>query len=216
MRLLTLGLFVLVILLVWSIITRFQTEILSAKSGQPMTLSQPVPLTATIALISKDAVILTLPPKPQPQIKAEMTYEEMFQEIAPQYNLDWRLLAELAYQESLMDPLAIGKDNDMGLMQIIPSTWDAWAPQVGVSDPFDPYSNILVGAAYLAYVRDYARNRGHTDDYWMLIGYNGGPENLDRLFAHNGDWAEVPAKQRNYALAILKATYNKTDRWRQE
>jgi soluble lytic murein transglycosylase-like protein len=145
-----------------------------------------------------------------------MSYEQMFQEIAPQYNLDWRLLAELAYQESRMDPWAIGQDNDMGLMQIIPTTWDDFAPQVGVTDPFDPYSNIQVGAAYLAYMHEFTHARGYTEDVWMLVGYNWGPENLEALFASNGNWAQVPARQRNYALAILAAAYNKSERWRSQ
>ena len=77
----------------------------------------------------------------------EITYEEMFREIAPQYGLDWQMLARQAYRESGFNPQAVGQDNDAGLMQIIPSTWDEWAPQVGASDPLDPYSNVQIGRA---------------------------------------------------------------------
>jgi membrane-bound lytic murein transglycosylase F len=146
--------------------------------------------------------------------KAEMTYEEMFQEIAPQYGLDWRLLAELAYQESRMNPLALGKDFDMGMMQIIPSTWNEWAPKVGVTDPYDPYSNIQVGAAYLAYVRDYSQARGYSEEYWALVGYNWGPDNLRKIFENQGGFEDVPEKQRRYALAILQARGQAQDRWK--
>lgn len=148
-----------------------------------------------------------------PVTQTELTYDEMFQEIAGRYGLDWRLLAEVAYQESRLNPLALGKDNDMGLMQIIPSTWNEWAPKVGVTDPFDPYSNALVGAAYLAYVREFALVRGHPEPQWMLIGYNWGPNNLAKLFAANGDWAQVPARRQNYALQILQAVSNNSARW---
>lgn len=136
---------------------------------------------------------------------ASMTYEEMFREIAIQYKLDWRLLAGLAYQESRLNPWAIGRDNDMGLMQILPTTWNEWAPQVGVTDPFDPYSNVLVAAAYLAYLREYCQTRGYPETQWMLIGYNWGPANLRQLFERNGRWAQVPEKQRRYAVNILQA-----------
>jgi soluble lytic murein transglycosylase-like protein len=156
------------------------------------------------------ALPTSIPPAP-----ATRTYEAMFQEIARQHNLDWRLLAELAYQESRMNPWAIGRDNDMGLMQVIPSTWEVWAPKVGVSDPFDPDSNARVGAAFLAYVRDYCRAYGYTDPQWMLVGYNWGPDNLRRLFLQQGGWAQVPVKQRRYALEILEATYSRSDRWRE-
>lgn len=46
-----------------------------------------------------------------------MTYAEMFTEIAQKYGLDWRLLAEQAWTESRLDPLAVGKANDMGLFR---------------------------------------------------------------------------------------------------
>ncbi len=148
-----------------------------------------------------------------PTANSEMTYEEMFQEIAPQYGLDWRLMAELAYQESRMDPLAVGKSNDQGLMQIIPSTWNEWAPKVGVTDPFDPYSNALVAAAYLAYIRDYSRAQGYSGEHWLLVGYNWGPNNLRQLFESDGEFADVPETQRRYALAILQARGEGLARW---
>ena len=140
-----------------------------------------------------------------------MSYEEIFKEIAPQYGLDWRLLAEIAYQESRMDRFALGKDNDMGLMQIIPSTWSEWAPKVGVSDPYDPYSNVLVAAAYLAYIRDYARSRGYTEEYWMLVGYNWGPNNLSELFDYKQ--VQIPDRQDRYATDILRAVSAGSARW---
>lgn len=140
-----------------------------------------------------------------PTATPSLTYDEIFQAIAPQYGLDWRMLAEQAYQESGMNPLAVGRHNDMGLMQIIPSTWNEWAPKLGVSDPFDPYSNVQVAAAYLAYLRDYCQARGYHETYWMFIGYNWGPQNLQRLFASQGGWAEVPEKQRQYATVIMEA-----------
>lgn len=144
----------------------------------------------------------------------DMTDEKIFQEIALQYELNWQLLAEVAYQESRMNPLAIGKDNELGLMQILPSTWNEWSPQIGVSDPFDRYSNVLVGAAYLAYVRDYARSRGYYDEYWMLVGYNWGPNNLDQFFDQTK--TEIPKQQHQYATDILQAVSTGKSRWRKD
>ena len=209
----TLGLAVVTCLLLQTIVARIQTM------GQPVD-----PSAMMLSNHSGPGVAPRLPdfgdppwpdyPAPlNPVTKTKLTYEEMFREIASQYNLDWRLLAELAYQESRLNPLAMGKDNDMGLMQIIPSTWNEWAPQLGVTDPFDPYSNVLVGAAYLAYVRDFAMTRGHSEPHWMLIGYNWGPDNLGKLFAGNGDWAQVPARPRDYAVQILQAVSTKSNRW---
>jgi hypothetical protein len=144
----------------------------------------------------------------------EITFEEMFQEIASQYELDWQLLARLAYRESGLDPLAVRKkDKDTGLMQIIPSTWAEWAPKVGVSDPFDPYSNVLVGAAYLAFLREYFGEMGYPEDHWILVAYNWGPHNLHQFLERGGRWAEVPEKQRRYALDILQSASDTPPGW---
>ncbi len=135
----------------------------------------------------------------------EMTYEAMFQEIAALYGLDWRMLAAIAYRESGLDPLAIGRDGDMGLMQILPITWNEWAPKVGVSDPYDPYSNVLVAAAYLAYLREYCRTRGYPQPEWALAAYNWGPENVRQVFERQGAWeASVPEPTRRYAISVLQ------------
>lgn len=162
---------------------------------------------------SKDNTSSPDPDAPEVKARSEMSYEEIFQEIGPQYDLDWRLLAEVAYQESRMDHLAIGQDSDLGLMQIIPATWYEWAPKVGVTDPFDPYSNVLVAAAYLAYVRDYAGSRGYHEEYWMLLGYNWGPNNLRRLFDGEEAWSEIPERRHRYALEILQARVLGLERW---
>lgn len=133
-----------------------------------------------------------------------LTYQQMFQEIATQYNLDWQLLAEIAYQESRFNPRALGRSSEMGLMQIHPTTWQAWAPKVGVADPYDPYSNVQVAAAFLAYLRDFCHSRGYPDSYWVLIGYNWGPNNLNKLFQQQGNLDQVPDRPRQYALRILQ------------
>jgi hypothetical protein len=149
------------------------------------------------------------PIPPANQKEPAMSYEEMFQEAASRHALDWHVLEAVAYHESHMNYLALGRANDMGLMQIIPSTWNQWAPKVGVYDPYDPYSNISVGAAYLAYVRDFCVQRGHTEPHWMLVAYNWGPKRVGELFERGGSWEEVPAPQRQYALSILEMAGNR-------
>lgn len=145
--------------------------------------------------------------------ESQITYEQMFREIAQRYDLDWRLLARQAYRESALDPQALGRDNDMGLMQILPSTWDEWAPHVDVSDPFDPYSNVLVGAAYLAFLRDYFASMGYSESHWMLVSYNWGPNNLQLLLNGGGGWNDIPTSVQNYALDILDTSSTATIKW---
>jgi soluble lytic murein transglycosylase-like protein len=135
--------------------------------------------------------------------QSAMTYQAMFEEIAGAHGLDWRLLAELAYQESQFNPAAVGAAREVGLMQILPITWDEWAPRVGASDPFDPYSNVRVAAAYMAFLKQYCAELGHPEDRWVLVAYNWGPETLRRFFEAKGTWDQVPADTRDYVLSVL-------------
>jgi hypothetical protein len=135
-----------------------------------------------------------------------MSYEAMFREVAQDYDLDWCMLAEQAYQESRLDPLNLGDKREIGLMQIMPATWYEWAPKVGATDPWDPYSNVLVAAAYLDYLKGYCSDLGYPGDECMLVAYNWGPNNLRQLVDSGADWGQVPAKVRHYAYGILQAT----------
>ncbi len=138
--------------------------------------------------------------------KDVMSYEAMFKEVAQGYDLDWSMLAEQAYQESRLDPSTLGGKREIGLMQIMPATWEEWAPKVGVTDPGDPYSNVLVAAAYLSSLKGYCSDIGYPGDECMLVAYNWGPHNLHELVDNGEDWGQVPAKVRHYAYGILQAT----------
>ncbi len=186
-----------------------------SKSG----LFNPAPVVAGRANASDEVTIFpftraeasqTLPELAEVESAAlPQNYEEMFREIGPKYNLDWRLLEALAYRESGMNFLAVGRAGDMGLMQIIPSTWGQWAPKVQAQDPFDPYSNILVGAAFLAHMREFCTQRGYTDPRWMLVAYNWGPNRLEKFWNGGGTWGDVPATQRNYASGIVQMSIDR-------
>ncbi len=134
-----------------------------------------------------------------------MAYEELFKKIGAEYGLDWRLLAQQAWRESRFNPLAVGAANDMGLMQIVPATWDEWAPKVGVFDPFDPESNIRVAAALLAHLRATLTKLGRPETYWWLTAYNWGIGNVLRLLQRNGTWNDVPPERQAYAINIILA-----------
>ncbi|MCB0071479.1 MAG: transglycosylase SLT domain-containing protein [Caldilineaceae bacterium] len=134
---------------------------------------------------------------------SDMTYAQLFREIGLKYDLDWRMLAAQAYVESRFDTVAIGKDGDLGLMQVLPSTWGQWATVVDVSDPFDAYSNVLVAAAYLDYLRGLLAQRGLTDARWMLVAYNWGPDKLGNHLNANLSWDDLDPTLRQYAVDVL-------------
>ncbi len=130
-------------------------------------------------------------------------YEGIFKEIGRQYNIDWRILAALSYRESKLDARAVGRSGEYGLMQIMPNTWNEWAPLVRVSDPWDGYSNVLVGAAYYSYIHDYFSDLGYSDDRWALAAYNLGPERVLRILDNGARWQDLPLPQRQYVADIL-------------
>ncbi len=133
-----------------------------------------------------------------------ITYETMFKEIGAKYNIDWKLLASIAYRESTLNPSAVGQDQDMGLMQIIPLTWNEVAQPLGVSDPYDPYSNALVGASYLAQLRDHFVSQGYSDVRFILVSYNWGVSNVEGVLQSGGGWNEFPSSTQQYAKYILQ------------
>ncbi len=181
------------------------TPVVSAPVVQANQVSAPGEAAASSAVIAPpEPAPAALPPAPD----ANMTYAEMFQLVASQYDLDWRMLAAQAYIESNFDSVALGADGDLGLMQILPDTWREWAPAVGANDPFDAYSNTLVAAAYLDYLRTLLGQRGYAEAQWMLVAYNWGP---DRLLEHLGGgaaWEELPDLRRRYAERILEISGN--------
>lgn len=167
-----------------------------------------------------------LPPMPTPQpppaparatellehgADGTYTYERMFQEVGAQFGVDWRLLASIAQRESGLRTDAVGGSGEQGMMQIMPQTWNEFAPLVGESDPFNAYSSTRVAAYYLVYLRDYLYSQGYTESYWLLVAYNWGPNNLRRHLADGGDWGSIPSMRQNYAYTIMDRINATTD-----
>ncbi len=94
-------------------------------------------------------------------------FDEIFNDVARQFNLDPRLLKAVAKVESNFNHQAVSPKGAMGVMQLIPST----ARLVGVSNPFDPVENIYGGARYLRMLLD-----EFGDLKLSLAAYNAGPE----------------------------------------
>jgi soluble lytic murein transglycosylase-like protein len=139
-----------------------------------------------------------------------MAYEDLCEQVARKYGLDPLLLIEQCYRESRFDPLAVGAAGDMGLMQIVPATWNEWSVKVGVFDPFDPESNLTVAGAYLAWLRDQLARVNHNEPYWLLAAYKWGIANVLTLLQQSKGWADVPAQRRDYAIGILLAAESNT------
>lgn len=101
----------------------------------------------------------------------------IFQDIAEAYELDWRLLAAIGYQESHWDPEAASYTGVRGLMMLTRRT----ANQLGVTDRLDPRQSIEGGARYLMQLLDRLPDRiDEPDRTWMaLAAYNMGMGHLE-------------------------------------
>lgn len=172
------------------------------RADQVTAPGEPLPPAAQTPL--QPVVVAPQPAAPPAGTRANLTYAQMFQEIALRFDLNWQMLAATAYVESGFDALALGNQGALGLMQIQPATWQEWAPTVDAADPFDAYSNTLVGAAYLDYLRGLLGPRGYPEIEWMLVAYNWGPDHLLDFLEAGGAWESLDAERRQYALDILQ------------
>ncbi len=71
-------------------------------------------------------------------------YEALFKATAKKYQLDWRFLAAISYQESHWNPKAVSPTGVKGLMMLTQAT----ARQLGIKNRLDPAQSIDGGARY--------------------------------------------------------------------
>lgn len=89
---------------------------------------------------------------------------------------------------------AVSSAGAMGLMQLMPGTWDRQRSRFGLgADPFDPRDNIMAGTSYLREMYDSYGAPG------FLAAYNAGPGRYE-------EWRDrgrpLPAETRSYVAKI--------------
>jgi membrane-bound lytic murein transglycosylase MltF len=108
---------------------------------------------------------------------------ELFKDYAGQYELDWLMLAALAFQESGLDHGKESPRGAVGIMQLLPST--ARDPNVGIADIGELERNIHAGTKYLRFLYDrYFAGEPMEELDKMLFSfaaYNAGPARVRRL-----------------------------------
>ncbi len=103
-------------------------------------------------------------------------------------------IRKVMHQESGGQEDAISWVGAMGLMQVMPDTYDGLKGRYGLGeDPFDPHNNILAGTAYLKEMYDRFGAPG------FLAAYNAGPNRLDS-YLNNG--RRLPDETVNYVASI--------------
>lgn len=139
-------------------------------------------------------------------------YQMLFQRAAHEQNVDWRLLAAMAYQESLWDPRAVSPTGVEGMMMLTNAT----SAYVGVSDRRDPQQSIEGGARYFRNLVDRLPARIQEPDrtWFALAAYNVGMNHLEdariltqRLGGNPDKWVDVAKR---LPLLANEAWYSQT------
>jgi membrane-bound lytic murein transglycosylase F len=150
-----------------------------------------------------------------------ITFEQRISEVLPQWrsklkaaqddnNIDWRLLAALAYQESQWQPKAVSYTGVWGFMQLTQDTANMYRV-----DRTNPDAAIAAGARHLAYLHRATPERIPEPDrsYMALAAYNIGLGHVDdaRVLAQraktNPDrWVDVKAQLPKLADPKVAAT----------
>lgn len=103
------------------------------------------------------------------QTNASEVYVSMIDDVCATYEICPELIQGIVFTESNGNPNAVSSAGAVGLCQIIPK-WHADRMQrLGVTDLYDPYSNILVCVDYISQLRDM-----YGDLYAVLNAYNTG------------------------------------------
>ena len=98
------------------------------------------------------------------------------------------------HQESDGQEFAVSTPGAMGLMQIMPFTYDLMRDQYGLGDDaYDPHNNVLAGVAYIRQMYDIYGSPG------FLAAYNAGPGRLDDFLTRN---RPLPSETRHYVASI--------------
>jgi soluble lytic murein transglycosylase len=113
-------------------------------------------------------------------------YDGLIARHAQVYRLDPDLVWSVIYEETYFRPWMLGKDGEIGLMQITPAVGREWAAETGLpelqrqmaQDPErllrEPERNIQVGSWYLEKIRDQYPDIPDAEAR-MVAGYNAGP-----------------------------------------
>lgn len=122
-------------------------------------------------------------------------YAAYVAEAAQRFDIPAHWILAVIREESAGEARAVSPEKGaMGLMQIMPRTWDELRARYGLGrDPFDPHDNILAGAAYLRELHDRFGSPG------FLAAYNAGPT---RYAEHLVTGRPLPRETRDYVAAL--------------
>ena len=115
-------------------------------------------------------------------------------EASARYDIPERWIREVIRAESDGKVLDTSAPGAMGLMQVMPQTYDELRSRYSLNDdPYEPHDNIMAGTAYLREMYDLYGSPG------FLAAYNAGPARLDDYLLRR---RSLPDETRNYVAKI--------------
>jgi hypothetical protein len=115
-------------------------------------------------------------------------------EAAARFQVPGHWVRAVMHQESGGEQQATSPVGAMGLMQVMPATYEELRVRHRLGDdPYDPHNNILAGTAYIREMYDRFGAPG------FLAAYNAGPDRVDSYLAGRAD---LPEETVNYLAAI--------------
>ncbi|MGB0474161.1 MAG: membrane-bound lytic murein transglycosylase MltF [Porticoccaceae bacterium] len=138
-------------------------------------------------------------------------YESLFKEIAKKHQLDWHLIAAIAYQESHWNPRAKSPTGVRGLMMLTLDT----ASEMNVSNRLDPIQSLEGGVGYFLKLKSRLPERISDPDrtLFALAAYNVGFGHLEDariLTARNNHNPDVWTDVRKHLPLLSKKKYYST------
>jgi D-alanyl-D-alanine carboxypeptidase len=125
---------------------------------------------------------------------AEDPWGPYIREAAARYDIPEQWIRAVMQQESGGEEQAVSPVGAIGLMQVMPDTYEDLQASNGLGDdPFNPRDNIMAGAAYIREMYNLYGSPG------FLAAYNAGPGDVDDYLAGT---AALPDETVNYLAAV--------------
>lgn len=136
------------------------------------------------------------PPAVEHSAASLQSFAPFVSEAAQRFGIPEDWIYAVIWAESHGNVVARSPKGALGLMQLMPGTWESLRDQLGLgNDPLDAHDNILAGTAYLRQLYDRYGPSG------FLAAYNAGPGRYE-------DWLRtakpLPLETRTYAAALAK------------
>ena len=130
-------------------------------------------LALSVLCLSTEHTVIAAPQEAVNKINKanQQRFSEEIAKAAKKYKVDSALIHAIISAESAFNPNAVSPAGAIGLMQVLPET----AAEYGVSDLFDPITNINVGTRHLKRLLTKYKNISHA-----LAAYNAGEGRVNR------------------------------------